>query len=447
MRVILTSGQELLLLEALIFFLLLIPTLRTFIHDRRILEGLVLAPPLALIANIAIFPAYGFRPECTLLLLCNIWINVLNRRVVRHKSAVFDRASNARVGIDILLVCVTALAVYFLPLNDTRSVGWTTRTFDNQETQEEFNVRLYHGESPAPSSVTYKGIVAIAPPFTGARVIDEVCAALADALAPQGFLVLVMDPPSPTLQEKIAFLHARLWGAVFEKPNKSGREFEEQKKRDMTFLLSHLEGLVHGQDVPVFLLGYDASGSAVYSLATEDEVVEQYHIRGAVAVESRFWSMYYREELPTAIPEGFFKQLIFNIWADLKALLPKRVNRIGITPAPQAAFLFLASDRITAPSSRDRYYAPALKLFHTTSEETTGGRVTLLAREGAGPFDYSDYPETQPLFSALNPGVDHRVNGRTLRKNSVSSTVSILAEFIESVLGGRELRYAGHYRE
>jgi hypothetical protein len=447
MRIILTSGQELFLLEALIFFLLLIPTFRAFIHDQRVLDGSALAPLLALIAAIAIFPAYGFRPECTLLLLCSVWINVLNFRVVFHHSEVFKRTSATRVFVDILLLCVTAFAVYFLPTNDTRPVSWTTRTFDNEETQEEFEVRLYHGESPAPSSGEYKGVVVVAPPFNGADVIDGVSDALADALVTQGFLVLVMDPPSPSPQEKITFLQARLWGAVFEKANKIGREVEEQKKRDMSFLLTHLEGLAHGQDVPVFLLGYDVSGSAVYSLVTDHEIVEKYHIKGAVAVESRFWSLYYREEPPIAIPEGFFKRFIFDIWEDLKALVPKRVNRIGTTPAPKAAFLFLASDRITVPSARDRRYAPALKIFRSDSVESEGGHVTLLAREGAGFFDYSDYPETQPLFSALNPGVDHRVKGRELRKNSVSSTVSIIAEFIESVLVGRELRSEGHYRE
>ncbi|MDR0784970.1 MAG: hypothetical protein LBE74_03685 [Treponema sp.] len=448
MDVYLTNGLELQFLEILIFFLLIIPIVRVFIYARRPLNGLVWTPPIALVVNIAVFPAYGFHFECALLLLCNIIFNIVNLRVVLNKSALFYKPNIIHIVLAILVLSTTALAVYFSPIQGEASVSFTTKTFFDKDEQRVFTVRLYP-ENVSIDRSGCKGVVVVAPPFESIDAVNRICAALASTLASQGFLVVALAPRSTTIIERIAFLQARLWGTSSERANKLGKRFEGEKKNDVLFLLSRLESLLHGQDVPVFLLGYDASGSAVYFLAAEDETVENYRIKGAVAVESRFWSLYYRKEPTVEIPEGFSRRLMFNIRAGLAALKPKKVNHIETASAPKVPFLFLTSDRIVNTAFRDKQYAATLKLLHfsVTADGAVDNNAILLAREGAGPFDYMDYPETHPLFSSLNSGATRPVNGPEWRKKSVSATVAVIAEFIESALAGRELRADGYYRE
>jgi hypothetical protein len=336
----------------------------------------------------------------------------------------------------VLVLSTAMLAVYFSPIQDKTPINSTTKIFFDKERQREFAVRLY----PENASITdSKGVVVVAPPFESVDAIDRICM----ALARQGFLIIALSPPSPSLWEKTAFIQARIWGTSSEKANKLGRRFEDEKKKDLLFLLSRLEILISGQDVPVFLLGYDAGGSAVYFLANEEESIKNYHIRGAVAVESRLWSLYYWEESPAEIPKDFFKRLMFNIRTWLASLKSKKVNRIETASTPKTPFLFLTSDRIVNTEFRDKQYAAMLKILQLTDVADT----ILLAREGAGPFDYMDYPETQPLFSALNSGEARTINGREWRKASIATTASVITEFIESTLAGREFYVDGYYQE
>ncbi|MDR0411094.1 MAG: hypothetical protein LBH75_03885 [Treponema sp.] len=445
MHVDLTNGLELQILEILILLLLIIPIVRAFIYVQRPLNGVAWLPPIAFITNIAIFPAYGFQLECVPLLLYTIIFNIINIRVVSNKRTVSYQPNIVHIILAVFALLTTVLAVYFSPIQDKSSVNFTTETLFDEERQREFTFRLYPDNAPTGRS-GYKGVVIVVPPFEGVDSVNRICAALASILMPQGFLIVALSPPSPPLSEKLAFLQARLWGTSSERANELGKRFEDEKKEDILFLLSRLEFLVHGEDVPVFLLGYDASGSAICFLTTEDEVIENYCIKGAIAVESRFWSMYYREEQTIEIPEGFFRRLMFNVRTWLTALKPKKVNRIRTATVPKAPSLFLTSDRITDTAFRDKQYAAVLKVFHSADIAAPTDAV-LLAKEGAGPFDYMDYPETQPFLSALNPGTIRQVDGPAWRKKSVSTTVALIVEFIESTFTGRELRTDGYYRE
>jgi hypothetical protein len=440
MRIDFTNGLELQLLESLIFFLLVIPIVRVFIYRRRSLDGLALIPPFALIINLAIFPAYGFHLESIPLLICNIILNILNFRVVFHRSTVFYIPSVIHIVLGIFLLSTTVFAVYFSPVKGESSIRFRTRTFSVDEEQWEFTVRLYPETVTNPSD--FKGVLVVAPPFEGVSVIDRVCATLAAEPALQDFLIVVLDQPSPTLWERLRFIPARLWGTSYEQSNNMGRKFEHEKKRNLQFLLSRIQILVHGADVPVFLLGYDASGSAVYSLTTDDETVTAYNIKGAIGIEVRLWSMYYRETSSVQPPDGFFKRLAFNALGWLSALKPKKTTHIAQPSQPSVPFLFLTSDRI---ASRNKQYAAVLKLFPPSDRNTSN--AILLAREGAGSFDYMDYPETQPLFSALNPSAAYLIKGRERRAKDIPATAAVIAGFIESILEGQDFHHQGYYQE
>ena len=74
--------NDLAILEILIAFFLFMPLCRPYVKTLVRIEGFVYFPLIALFCVIALFPAYGFRPECVPLLLFTVLHNILNTRVL-----------------------------------------------------------------------------------------------------------------------------------------------------------------------------------------------------------------------------------------------------------------------------------------------------------------------------------------------------------------------------
>ena len=117
-----------------------------------------------------------------------------------------------------------------------------------------------------------------------------------------------------------------------------------------------------------------------------------------------------------------------------------RVERTG--PLPEAApvtglpVLYLVSGRALNPQGRrpaplSRGYRAVFDAF-----DTGPGPVALAAIEGAGPYDYQDFPVTHPVVSFLRPGLKDTVKSI----NPVSDTAAVIGNFAVYLLEREEQR-------
>jgi hypothetical protein len=320
-------------------------------------------------------------------------------------------------------VLVTGAALYFSPTLDTELTTENVRTtslFDEKQ-QMDFSVRIYNEEQEES-----KALVLIIPPLTDSfQTVDKICA----EMSKNGFVTATFSRKKPTLKERSDLSAAVKKGVVLEKANETGRYWENVRLSDITFICSHLEEITQ-KPLPVFAVGYEAGGSALILAASSPDFIKEVpSLKAVVAVESRFWSLFYHEDTPLEIPEDISR--IRRAWLNASAwfnnLLPKKVNRIADAPVMQIPGLFLVSDIITRSKQRDGAYIALLRTVHAPG----AAPAVLIAGNGMGRLDYSDYPAIQPLYSALNRGAGKRVWNRN---ECIVNTAKIITSFASEIL-------------
>ena len=116
---------ELIILESLVFLFLLLPLIRPLVKSLWPIDGLTWLPVLALGITCALFPAYGFRPECIPLLLYAVIFNIINipqvLSLIGHIQNDDFRERNWGLTVFLIgfLVFVTGIGIYFLPGEET----------------------------------------------------------------------------------------------------------------------------------------------------------------------------------------------------------------------------------------------------------------------------------------------------------------------------------------
>jgi hypothetical protein len=417
----------------LLFFFLI----RPLVKGLWPLEGLAWFPLLAFGIIAAVFPAYGFRPECVPLLL-NQGVSVLanlNPLFGEARKKTFLRRTRNFPFILLktaILGILTAFALFFAPLSSPENRDKARiAAVRNEAKAQDYTLYIY--EAPGSSSLK-NPLLFLAPPDTGSvKALDRLCAALRD----RGFSVLSyrrrgFNSPANFL----AWLQSFHWGTVFERANRLGRNLEEKRREDIEFLLPYIRGnnffLVPGADPEALILaGWDAGGAALVYLAGEDADVSYAAgktdrivgggVRGIVAVESRFWSLWKGEErqsLPLP-PEADWllrgKTFALN---RLRGLAPLRIEGLGTLPRPRFPVLYLASDWAFGFKGD---YAAAYALLRESANP-----AAIASFKGAGPLDYTDYPADYPLYSSLFPG-----RGRTglLSGDFTEKTADLIANF------------------
>lgn len=402
------------------------------------LDGIAWFPILSLGAAAAIFPAYGFRPECLPLLAYQGVMALISVQplLAGARRSFHERQSFFTIPAIVILAIFTGMALWFAPLDlppsETRPVqiqggGYTLRIFDARR----------------PS----RGVIFLVPPeFGGMGAVDSVCAALAE----QGFTVIGytrsgLHSPSET---------AGLWsgfrrGTVLKKANDRGRALEEKKRREIEFVLPYVRENLGtlapaAKDGPLFLAGWGPGGSALYYLASEQAAPGRNFVSGRsgagkaldgvlglVAVESRLWSVWEPEPPPSAgaVPgENPLRRALGFVGRWFARFRPEKISGPGEAPAPAIPLLCLVSDRAFDGEPARRDYAA---LF--AGLQNSRGPAALAALEGAGPLDYSDFPAEYPLYSALFPG---RRPGGSFTRNPSGDTAAVIARFCELAAGG-----------
>ncbi|MDR1636263.1 MAG: hypothetical protein LBR93_02895 [Treponema sp.] len=424
------------LISSLLLFLFLI---RPLVKGLWPLEGLAWFPLLAFGILAAVFPAYGFRPECVPL-LANQGIfalaslgPLLGR--VRRRDVLRKRGLSPVLFKSAVLGILTAFALFFAPLVFRENEDPVRLAAARNEAKDQ-DYTLYIYESPG-SSAPKKPLLFLIPPDTGSvKAVDRLCAALRD----RGFSVLSYQRrgfSSPA--NFLAWLQSFRWGRVFKKANRLGRDLEEKRREDIEFLLPHIRQnnlfLVPGADPESLILaGWDSGGAALTYLADAAADVSYAAgrtgrivgngVRGIVVVESRFWSLWKEEERQNfPVPPGadWFlkgKTLALN-W--LRGLFPLRIKGLGTLPRPRFPILYLASDWAFSLKPAEGDYAAAYALLRGSANP-----AAIASFSGAGPLDYTDYPVDYPLYPSLFPG---RGRKGFLSGDFTGKTADLIANF------------------
>jgi hypothetical protein len=454
---------ELIILESLAFFFLLLPVIRPFVKRLWPIDGLTWLPALALGIIIIMFPAYGFRPECIPLLLYAVFFNITNiprilsltRRV--QNDDFLEQGRGLTVFLIAALIFVTAIGIYFIPGKETAlaSEGVSFALVYDEEHDRKYFLRVYGqtapdtrkpppaGNRPGPA---LRPALLVVPPVSGSiMMIDRLCAALRDG----GFTVISysrpgfdfpafdrngkpqMPPPSIVLDIFRSYTRGRASAAA----NNAGRFLETERQNDIRFLLEVIRrnrGIPGYTEAPgnetdwngVFAAGYGAGGSALLSLSGQNAA-----FRGIVVIESELLSAYRESEQPPAPELPPNANWFQSFWAGISGWTAARSGKIagiGETPDPQMPVCFIVSGRARDVKYRNGRYAAIMRIFREAAAP-----VMLASVPGAGFPDYSDVPEKYPFYSALFSG-----RGEKLWPPAgfIPGTAALIINFAASIL-------------
>jgi hypothetical protein len=455
---------ELIILESLAFFFLLLPIIQPFVIRLRPIDGLVWLPVLALGIIIVMFPAYGFRPECIPLLLYAVFFNIFNvsrilSLVNRVQSNDFSERSRGLTAFLIaILVFVTAVGIYFLPGKEAAliSEGVSSVVVYDEEHDNKYFLRIYgqtatdgretpqagDGGSPA-----LRPALLVVPPVTGSVMMtDRLCAALRDG----GFTVVSYSRPGfdfpafdrdgkswmPPVAVMLDIARSYTRGRASVAANNAGRSLETERQNDIRFLLELVRrnrGVPGYTEVPgnetdwscVFAAGYGAGGSALLSLSGQNAA-----LRGIVVIESEVLSTYRENERPPTPELPHDANWFQSFWAGISGwaatVVSGKVAGLGATPNPQTPVCFIVSSRAQNAKYRDGRYAAITQIFHTATAP-----AILVSVPGAGIPDYSDVPEKYPFYSALFFSWEEKLWPRT---GYIPGTATLIINFAASVM-------------
>ena len=468
--------QEIWISLSLIVLFLFLYIIQPLVKKLKSINGLSWLPVLAFIIMLVLIPAYGFRPEAIPLFLYAAFLSFtgLLRQIKGNTSyRDFRRKNSIAICLHLVfLLTAGAFALYFSPRKDSTfdmRLVYSQKISGRDGTEKEYFIYFYTEENSLPS----RPLLVLLPPITGSHTAVDM---VARELKNRGFSVLTysrrnFDSPVYFIKEdssrtgryginpleQLYRLHTLALGTVKAKANARGRVLEESRRDDAEFLLSWIRDNPRIGDKmlfdmvsrdAVFLAGYDAGGSALILLSDSfagartnyyDRLrpaagrSNQMPIKGIIAIESSLWSMYREEAIESpALPSeaGWFQSVQHGMKTWLAEKRPKKIAPLAQIPALSTPVLFLVSDKARYQKYRDQSYGALYKVF-----EDARGTAVLASADGAGPFDYSDFPVKYPLITALNSGF-----GESSRKNldAPAFTAELITWFAASILDSEE---------
>lgn len=419
--------------ELIIVLFLLLSVGRPFFKGLRAMDGLVWLSVVCFLLALCLFPAYGFRPECIPLLIFTFLLNIahipLLAESILSDSAENDHSQSFVLPVIELILLFAALVPLFLwapkiPL-ELLTEGVQTRTIHNETENYDYFLRFYYPTSlqdglNLPDGNRLRPIIFVAPPEAGSvSATDRICVAFRD----QGFMTISysrrgFDFPAAEGNRKYYVSPRRInmmWqaflnGTEHSKANDGGKFLESERLKDIEFLLPFI---CRNQDdaaseAPVFIAAYGAAGSAAAFLFEQPGFSSRYrNVKGIAAIESRLWSSYQAES--------------------------PRVLQPRWLPQPAIPVLYLVSDKAfdegspkSIKKNRLNPYQAVLDTFKNSS-----GHAVLAAFEGAGPYAYSDFSLTHPIYLFLYPG---QMKNTTQNANTVEDTAGFAGNFFLSLL-------------
>ncbi|MDR2501497.1 MAG: hypothetical protein LBD37_10550 [Treponema sp.] len=454
--------HELIALELITGLFLVLPLQRSRIKRLQPLEGLIWLPPLALIAGIALFPAYGFRPECIPLLILVLAVNIGNLRGITARFFPFqsryqERGAFLPVLGTLLAVAVCALGIIFSPSAETALIreGITALSLRDGKRNETLFLRIYGPlETQGAAAGRKRPVMILVPPVQGSVfAVDR----FGDELRRIGFTVIAFsregfDSPAVNqagkrleqpLARRLGLLRVHLRGGTYQSANAAAREMEAGKAEDTVFLLDYIKS---HQGIPgflspetdfqaLFITGFYTGGAALTLLAGSPEFIARHGdpaggVRGIIAVEAPPLSVLEEEAVEPA--DSFDTPNWFQgVWGGFRAWLaslgPKRITRIGTVPSLGLPVCFILSDRVYRDRDRNGRYKAALRIFQASRQP-----AVLASLDGAGILDYSDIPQKYPLYAFFFPGNARRVlPRRDMSRHAAALATNFSRTFLE----------------
>jgi hypothetical protein len=405
------------------------------------MDGLVWLPILAFAILAAIFPAYGFRPECVPLLVLAFVLNMANipalAALLTHlrNDDFRERRPPLTVLAFLLLLGAGGIALAFPPAPGPvlLSRGVQSFTLRDESRQAELYLRVY-GPTEVPQSVpagSGRPLMLLVPPAAGSvGVVDSLCGELRDlgftviSFSRRGFDFSALGEGErripPGLGQMFRLLRIMAWGDSFVGANAQGRRLEETRREDTVFLLGRIMGrdgrekppveplpvdLLAGTDrESIFLAGYGDGGAALLLLSGERDFAARFPgVRGIIAMESPVLTVLRGEARETPAELSPKRNWFRAAWAGLsnwvRGLKPQRISGMDPVAGPAVPLLLLVSDTAFDRSRHIRRYATVWRFFEAAQKP-----AILAAAPGAGPLDYLDVPQKYPLYAALFRG-------------------------------------------
>jgi dienelactone hydrolase len=449
---------ELQILEGLIGFLIVLPLLRPFFIKLEGLDGLLFLPLLSFGITFAIFPAYGFRPECIFLLGYTFFLAVVYLPPVLALLGMIPpvRVLKRRPFFDlivvILLVPITAIALSFAPSQDTGLVtdGVYIRKVENSTEKTEFALRIYGPGENSPPNSARRPLMLIVPPIAGSvAVTDQVCRELRD----RGFTVisysrLRFDTPQygedgkkkgTSLAAVYRLFRIHTQGFKSLPVNTDGRTLEAERIKDVNFLLTYIQegsrkdSAFSGIDTGhIFIAGYGAGGGALIRAAGSPGFIRAYPgVKAIISIEGPVFSAFVGEPPPASQAAGGDGSWVRALWAGITRWFSRwrvqKITGVGEIPRPQVPALYMVSDKALVPRHRDGRYAAVFRALEGSREP-----AVLAAIPGAGPLDYSDIPEKFPIYRILFPGRKQRLwETRNFTRETAGLITNFAALFLD----------------
>ncbi|MDR2069763.1 MAG: hypothetical protein LBP71_07830 [Spirochaetaceae bacterium] len=439
---------ELRILEGLIVFLIILPLLRPFFIRLESIDGLLFLPPVSFCLTIALFPAYGFRPECVPLLVYTFFLTLVYIppvfTVLKHSplDIIPERRAAFTIVAAVLLIPAAGIALFFGPSRDAGPVGEGvyTRKVYNLPEKTELTLRIYGAGDNRDGDGPGRPLMLLIPPAGLVSVTDRVCLELRE----RGFAVISYSrldggaSQSGKIRQFGASIAAmyRLFrihtGGFTSLPlNTAGRALEAERLKEIRFLLSYIQADHRGDTVfagidtaALFIAGYGIGGGALVQLAGSPGFNQANPgVKGIIAIESPIFSAFTGGEPPPA-PAGdgsWFPSLLNGIARWFSRREPLDTGDLGAIPRPEVPALYLVSDRILDPPGREGRYAAITGALRGAREP-----AALAAVGGAGVLDYSDIPEKFPVYRVLFPGREPRLGEK---ERFVKETAALMTNF------------------
>ncbi|MFP3090797.1 hypothetical protein LQZ21_10785 [Treponema sp. TIM-1] len=437
---------ELRIIEGLIVFLIMLPLLRPFFIKLESIEGLFFLPPISFGISIAIFPAYGFRPECIPLLGYTFFLTLTYISpvftVLKHSplDIIPEKSPAFAIAAMVLLIPAAGIALFFAPVQgaDLVSEGVYTRKVYNLPENTEFMLRIYGAGDNRDSDGAQRPLMLLVPPVAGSvSVIDRICQELWE----RGFMVisysrLRVDQSGEgggiSIPAVYRLFRMHTWGVSSVPANAAGRALEAEQIKEIRFLLSYIQAGHRGDSAfagldtgNIFIAGYGTGGGALTQLAASPGFNRTNPgVKGIIAIEGPIFSAFTGEEPPppAAGEDGFrLRSFLAGIVRWFSRWKPLKITGLGVIPRPEVPALYLVSDKVRDPRYREGRYAAIVRVLQGSREP-----AALAAIPGAGILDYSDIPDKFPFYRVLFPGQNLSL---LKRRNFVKETAALVTNF------------------
>lgn len=454
--------NDLIVLESVIAVLLLVYIARPFVRKFRGVDGLSALPGISLLLLIAVFPAFGFRPELIPLSLFALFafLGSIPRLVdIARRLRTDDygeKQAPFALAVFVLLAGSYAFAVVFAPGRLQAPVmAAVGSTISVRDESRGVALELLIGVSVADSSNGPRPLVVFGPPVLGSMGMTDTYRA---ELTAKGYAVVSFCRPGldfpaageggrvryPRLGFAVDAIVSTVWGRDLAFAAEAGARIEHERSADLRFVVDHLLSKIAAGDEPyknmdgsrVSIVGYGASGAAALMYAAD---ADPSRIRSIVAIEPPVHSYLSVEpkvvDEPSEHKSAKMDSTIYGSVVGLFAWIKKTLTARAVygplrgneaERAVAVPTMILVSDWIRDVAKRDKRYATLVPIKNFSSAP-----CWIVSAAGAGPAHYSDVLSDYPVYAFFAQGLD-----RFIPRNTpfAPQAAALSASFIEGTL-------------